>query len=81
MKENFGDLEIYQECKNETEYISMIEPVLQTLDNAIKRKDLNEFKENFMLLTNTCNSCHTVTNHEFIGIKTPDFQLNINQVF
>lgn len=81
MKENFEDLEIYQECKNETEYISMIEPVLQTLDNAIKKKDLNQFKENFMLLTNTCNSCHTVTNHEFIEIKTPDFQANINQVF
>lgn len=81
LEEKFEDLEKYQKAKKETKYIPMIEPVLQTLDNAIKEKNLEQFEENFMLLTNTCNSCHTVTNHEYIIIKTPDFQTNINQVF
>lgn len=81
IKENFEDLEKYHECKNEIKYIAMIEPVLQTLDSVIKEKNFEQFEENFMLLTNTCNSCHTVTNHEYIKIKTPDFQANINQVF
>ena len=81
IKENFEGLKKYQECKNETEYIPMVEPVLEALENAIKENDLNQFKENFMLLTKTCNSCHTITNHEFVKIKTPDFQANINQVF
>lgn len=81
IKENFEDLEKYHECKNEIKYIAMIEPVIQTLDSVIKKKNFEQFEENFVLLTNTCNSCHTVTNHEFIEIKTPDFQVNINQVF
>ena len=61
----------------------MVEPVLETLENAIKENNLNQFKESFILLTKTCNSCHTITNHEFVEIKVPSLSTmsTINQVF
>ncbi len=52
----------------------MIEPVLGNLKNNIQEK-------NFRLLTNTCNSCHKVSNHEYIEIKLPRFESHHNQVF
>jgi len=29
----------------------------------------------------TCNSCHGLSKHEYIKIKTPDFESNFNQEF
>ena len=59
----------------------MIEPVMDSLKNDIREKNFVKFEKNFLLLTNTCNSCHKLTKHDYIEIKIPDMELNFNQVF
>ncbi len=81
IKERFDDIEKYQEDKKETEMITMIKPFLDSLDKTIEEKDINKFKINYGSLTNTCNRCHKVNNHEFIEIKIPDFKSISNQIF
>lgn len=81
IEELFEDLEVYLADRNEAQYIPMIKPVLETLDKTIKEKNFEQFEKDFSLLTNTCNSCHTITNHDYIKIKIPDFQATINQAF
>jgi hypothetical protein len=81
IKERFDDIKKYQKGKKETEMITMIEPFLDSLDKTIEEKDINQFKNNYRLLTNTCNSCHRANNHEFIEIKIPDIQSINNQMF
>ena len=81
IEELFEDLEVYLADRNEAQYIPMIKAVLETLDKTIKEKNFEQFEKDFSLLTNTCNSCHTITNHDYIKIKIPDFQATINQAF
>jgi len=81
IQERFEDLEKYQADKQEVKYIPMIEPVLDSLKNNIQEKNVIKFEKNFRLLTNTCNSCHNLSKHEYIEIKIPDFESNFNQEF
>lgn len=79
--ERFEDLEKYQADKKEVKYIPMIEPVLDSLKNDIQEKNFIKFEKNFLLLTNTCNSCHDLSKHKYIEIKIPAFESNFNQEF
>ena len=81
IEERFKYLEKFQGNKLEAKNIPMIKPALNSIEKAINESNIDHFKNNFKLLTETCNSCHKITNHEFIEIKIPDLQLNINQVF
>lgn len=81
IKERFDDIEKYQKGRKETEMTTIIKPFLDSLDKTIEEKDINQFKNNYRLLTNTCNTCHRANNHEFIEIKIPEIQSINNQVF
>ncbi|MEP7321220.1 MAG: hypothetical protein ABI761_04850 [Saprospiraceae bacterium] len=75
--------DIKQFCKDRPEVASLnlIDQSIDSMSNAIQHKDLKQFKNNFTLLTNTCNRCHQVTDHEFNVIKIPDIPPFSNQDF
>ena len=71
IQEALADLKTYCTDRPETKEISMIDQPMDSLTNAIQHKDLTSFKAGYILLTNTCNSCHRATNHEFNVITIP----------
>ncbi|MDB5133887.1 MAG: hypothetical protein JWP37_490 [Mucilaginibacter sp.] len=51
--------------------VAMIFPAMDAIEKAIREKDGNAFKSNFVVLTNTCNTCHQALKYEFNVIKVP----------
>lgn len=60
---------------------SMIYPAIDSLQKAIKNKDVHEFSEKFYSLTNSCNNCHKNTHFDFNKIQTPERTPFSNQDF
>ena len=79
--EAIDDIKKYQKGRKETEGINVIEPTLDSVDAAIKQKDPVAFKNSYILLTATCNSCHRATGMEFNVVKIPDNPPFSNQDF
>ncbi|HXP52415.1 MAG TPA: hypothetical protein VN922_20850 [Bacteroidia bacterium] len=59
----------------------MIYAQLDSIQKAIKQKDVHEFSEKFNALTNSCNNCHKNTHFEFNRIQTPERPPYSNQDF
>ena len=81
IKESLDGIREYCNDRPESKSIGMINQPIDSIGNAIRQKDTVLFKKNFILLTNTCNKCHNVTNHAFNIIKIPDNPPFSNQVF
>ena len=79
--ENIDAIKKYQKERKESKEIDVIEPALDSMNDAIKQKDPVAFKSNYILLTNTCNSCHHASNFEFNVVKIPDNPPFSNQDF
>ena len=79
--ENFDAIKKYRAERKESEVIGMINPAVDSVNNAIQLKNSALFKSSFMLLTNTCNNCHRDVHFEFNVVKIPDFQPFSNQDF
>ena len=79
--EAVDDLKIYASDRPETKNIIMLQPAIDSLNNSIQQKSLSSFKQNFIMLTNTCNNCHAAVNYNFNKIKIPDTPPFSNQVF
>lgn len=71
----------YEPEREESKSVPMIIPALDSVNTAIQNKNLVQFKNNFVLLTNTCNNCHKAVNFSFNEVKTPDNPPFSNQVF
>lgn len=59
----------------------MLYTPLDSIQKAIKLKDVDRFSESFHLLTNACNNCHKNTHFEFNRIQTPEHPPYSNQDF
>ncbi len=81
ISETLDAIKEFNADRPEVKSISMIDPAIDSIADAIKKKDTQRFKASFILLTNTCNNCHTATHHEFNVIKTPDTPPVSNQEF
>ncbi len=81
MMEAFGNILKYEQEREESQRISMINPALDSINAAILQKDPVRFRNNYVLLTNTCNSCHQAVQFEFNVVKIPDMQPFSNQEF
>ena len=81
IKESLEDISTYCADRPETQKISMINPALDSISNAIQAKNPQLFKSGFILLTATCNNCHQATQHAFNVIKIPDNPPFSNQDF
>jgi len=54
---------------------------LDSIQKAIKGRDVHDFTEKFYSLTNACNNCHKNTHFEFNKIQTPERTPFSNQDF
>ena len=79
--EAVDNIKIYAADRPETKFVVMLQPAIDSLDKSIDDKNITAFKKNFILLTNTCNTCHTAVNYSFNKIKIPDTPPFSNQVF
>jgi len=81
IREAIDDIQTYCTDRPEVTSIPMIKPPLDSIDEAIKNKNIPQFRSAFILLTNTCNNCHRATKHEFNVIQIPTTPPLTNQVF
>jgi len=81
IKEALDDIPAYCAERPEVQKLSMINPAIDSLSNAISAKNPQLFKSGFALLTATCNNCHHATNHAFNVIKIPGNPPLSNQDF
>lgn len=79
--EALDDIRTFNIDRVEVKSINMIDAPIDSVSFSIQQHDLNSFKKNFILLTNTCNSCHKATDHGFNVVKVPDTPPFSNQDF
>ncbi|BBE19135.1 hypothetical protein AQPE_3309 [Aquipluma nitroreducens] len=79
--EAIEDIQKYETDRKESQLIKMINPAIDSINQAIKKEDPTLFKTNFTYLTNTCNACHRAANFEFNVVKIPDSLPFSNQDF
>jgi len=79
--EAIADIKKYQKERVESELIYMIDPALDSINEAIRQQDPVAFKSKYVTLTNTCNDCHREAKFEFNVVKIPDSPPFSNQDF
>jgi hypothetical protein len=79
--EALDDLQKFQPERKEVRSLPMLNPALDSINDAIKQKSLTQFKSSYVLLTATCNKCHQAVNYSFNEVKIPDTPPFSNQVF
>lgn len=79
--EAVDDIKKYASDRPETKYIVMLQPAIDSVNSSIQQKNVQSFKQNFLVLTNTCNNCHAAVNYNFNKIKIPETPPFSNQVF
>lgn len=79
--EALSDIQKFNADRPETSSLPIINPAMERIVNSISQKNLSEFKNSFNLLTNSCNSCHQATKHEFNVITIPTEPPLSNQNF
>jgi hypothetical protein len=67
----FEKIQKLHKDKPEATAVAMIFPAMDAVEKAIREKDANAFKNNFVMLTNTCNTCHQALKYGFNVIKVP----------
>lgn len=81
IKESVDDIQKFNTDRPEVKSIGMINPAIEGISEAIKKQDAQLFKRNFGVLTNTCNNCHSATDHGFNVIVIPTTPPVSNQQF
>lgn len=79
--ESLDDIKTFETERPESQKIDMLKPAIDSVNDAINKKDIASFKNSFMYLTNTCNSCHSEVNFEFNIVKIPETPPFSNQSF
>ncbi len=81
ISEALAGIKQYNTGRPEVKSITLIEPAIDSISNAIKQESQVLFNSSYVLLTNTCNNCHRATKHEFNVVKIPDAPPFSNQDF
>ena len=81
IKEALEAIPVYCADRPEVQKLTMINPAIDSISNAISIKNIQLFESGFILLTATCNNCHHATNHAFNVIKKPENPPLTNQDF
>lgn len=79
--EALENLQTYQLERKETKSLPMINPAVDSVNNAIQQKDPVLFKKSYALLTSSCNNCHKAVDYSFNEVKIPETAPFTNQVF
>jgi hypothetical protein len=75
------DIQHYAADREEVKELPMLQPALDSVNDAINKKDENLFRKDFIILTNTCNNCHRTVHYEFNMVKIPETAPYSNQEF
>lgn len=81
IREALEDIQKFNSERVESQSVPMLFAALDSMEVVIKNQNTEQFKNGFVNLTNTCNSCHRATNFEFNVIKIPDTPPFSNQEF
>lgn len=81
IKESLDDIRKYETDRKESQLIPMINPALDSIGNAVHKKDIQAFKRSFVFLTATCNACHVAAEHQFNVVRIPESSPFTNQDF
>lgn len=81
LRETIEDIREYESEKPESKLLDMIMPSLDSVEGAVRQKNQQQFKTNFIALTTTCNKCHSATGHAFNVIIVPQQPPVTNQRF
>ena len=81
LKERFEQARTVESERPEVKMIPLMYPSIDSINEAISHKNLNQFKSGFQLLTASCNSCHSANNFEFNIITIPTTPPVSNQDF
>jgi hypothetical protein len=81
IQEALEDVQQFCSDRPEVKAIGMINAPIDSINNAIQQKSLPLFKSSFILLTNTCNTCHKETDHGFNVVTVPTSLPVVNQDF
>jgi len=81
IEEALEDIQMFNSDRSEAKAIGMINPSIDSVSNAIKQKNPEQFRSSYILLTNTCNNCHKATEHEFNVVIIPSSPPVSNQSF
>ena len=79
--ETVQDIQSYETEREESKEIGIVLPAIDSVSIAIKQQDPELFRQQFTLLTNTCNACHELTHFAFNVVKTPTSSPFSNQDF
>ena len=77
----FEKIQLYHKNKPEAAAVAMIFPAMDAVEKSIRDEDAVAFKNNFIALTNNCNTCHKALKYEFNVIKVPVTNSFGNQSF
>jgi cytochrome c553 len=73
--EALDNLKKFQPERKEVTTLPIINPALDSLAAAIKQKSISQFKNSYILLTNSCNTCHKAVGFSFNEVKIPETPL------
>jgi hypothetical protein len=79
--ESLDDIKKYCTDRPEVKNIGVIDPAIDSINEAIKKKDLESFKKAFVTLTTNCNNCHKISQHAFNVVIIPTALPVVNQDF
>lgn len=79
--EAVDDIKQYAADRPESTDVPMLLPALDSVNTSIKDKNIAAFNKSFIMLTNTCNTCHQTVHFEFNKIKIPSAPPVTNQEF
>jgi hypothetical protein len=81
IRESLDDINEFCRDRPEVKSIGMLKPSIDSVTEAIRQKDLRSFKNDFTILTGTCNNCHKATDHGFNVVVIPTNPPVSNQDF
>ena len=81
IEEGLEDIQKFNIDRPEVKSIGMLTPAIDSVINSIQQKNVEQFRRNFIVLTNTCNNCHKATEHEFNVVTIPTELPVVNQDF
>jgi hypothetical protein len=81
VREALDDIQMYCNDRPESKEIKMIYPAIDSVNLAVKMKNVSRFQNSFRQMTNICNECHSITSHAFNVITVPDKLPVVNQDF
>lgn len=79
--ETLENIKNYQSERKESKSIDLLNPAIDSVNNAIRQQSVEQFKTSYTILTNTCNGCHQENDFGFNVVKIPETQPFPNQDF